>query len=216
MKKRGFLRQLGVTGAISLLCAGCGGSLFESDIPAPTRYVIASVPPAAAPVASAASQVDLSIGRPDVAPGLDSERIAVLRGRELDYYRGVQWSGRVVDVVQTFLTGSLQEQQLFRSVTPEQARVSGDYLLDTEVRDFQAEYTEGKAAPQAHVTIIGRVIRVVDRNMIDTVTASATFPAADNRMAAVAAAFEAAAQQVALEMSQKAAAIIAKDSEETK
>ena len=215
MKKKGFLRQLGVIGAISLFCAGCGGSLFESDIPAPTRYVIASVPPAAAPVASAASQVDLSIGRPDVAPGLDSERIAVLRGRELDYYRGVQWSGRVVDVVQTFLTASMQEQQLFRSVTPEQARVSGDYLLDTEVRDFQAEYT-GARAPQAHVTIIGRVIRVADRNMIDTVTASATFPAADNRMAAVAAAFEAAAQQVALEMSQKAAAIIAKDSEATK
>lgn len=202
--------------AVSLLSAGCSsGSFFESDIPAPTRYVIASLPAAAA-TSSAVSQVDLSIGRPDVAPGLDTERVAVLRGRELDYYRGAQWSGRVVEVVQTFLINSLQDQQLFRSVTAEQARVSGDYLLDAEVRDFQAEYVDGKAAPQARVTVIGRVIRIADRSMIDTITATATQPATQNRMTAVAAAFETAAQQVAQQMSQQAAASIAKDREENR
>lgn len=211
-----FLRSFCVVAAVSLFCVGCGGSIFESNKPVATRYVIASVPAAAAPVSSASSQVDLSIGRPDVAPGLDTERIAVLRGRELDYYRGTQWSGLVAEVVQTFLVSSLQDQQLFRSVTAEQARVSGDYLLDSEVRDFQAEYADGQAAPQARVTIIGRVIRIADRNMIETITATATVPAAVNRMTAVAAAFEVAAQQVALTMSQKAAAVIAKDREASK
>lgn len=211
------LRQLGAVGVVSLLCAGCSsGSFFESDLPTPTRYVMASVPSVTAPVPSAASQVDLSIGRPDVASGLDTERIAVLRGRELDYYRGAQWSGRLVEVVQSLLINSLQDQQRFRSVTSEQARVSGDYLLDAEVRDFQAEYTEGQVAPVAHVTIIGRVIRITDRTMIETVTATATAPAAANRMTAVAAAFEAAAQQVALELAQKSAASIAADRQASK
>lgn len=211
-----LVRPFGVVAAVSLLCAGCGGSFFDSEKPVPTRYVIASAPAAAAPSSSAASQADLSIGRPDVAPGLDTERIAVLRGRELDYYRSAQWSGRVVEVVQAFLVGSLQDQQLFRSVTAEQARVSGDYLLDSEVRDFQAEYSEGEAAPRAHVTIVGRIIRIADRKMIETVSATATSPAAGNRMTAVAAAFEAAAQQVGLEMSQKVAAAIAGDRDASK
>ena len=46
---------------------------------------------------------DLSIGRPDFAPGLDTDRIAVLKGRQLDYYRGARWGGRTVEVVQTLL-----------------------------------------------------------------------------------------------------------------
>ncbi|WP_348240321.1 ABC-type transport auxiliary lipoprotein family protein, partial [Salmonella enterica] len=75
--------------------------------------------------ASAGSHVDLAIGRPDVAPGLDTQRIAVLRGRELDYFRRVQWSGTTQELVQAFLVHSLQDQLYFRSVTAEQARVEG-------------------------------------------------------------------------------------------
>ena len=199
--------------AFSLCLAGCG-SFLESDMPITTRYVIAALPAAAAATPSAASDVDLSVGRPDVAPGLDTERVAVLRGRELDYYRGVQWSGRLTEVAQSFMVSSLQDQKLFSSVTAEQARVSGTYMLDMEVRDFQAEYTDGKVAPVARVTFVGRVIRIDDRQMIDTLQSTATHPATDNRMNAVAAAFEAAAQQVAAELARNAASVIAKDREQ--
>ena len=196
--------------SIGLLCTACG-SLFESDVPPPSRYVIAAAPPAAAATQSAASQTDLSIGRPDVAPGLDTERVAVLRGRQLDYFRAAQWGGSVVEIVQALLVSSFQDQQLFRSVTSEQARVSSDYMLDVEVRDFQAEYTDGNTAPSVHVTLVGRIIRIADRELVDTILATAQRPASENRMSTVAAAFEAAAQQVALELAKKAAAAIASD-----
>ena len=164
--------------------------------------------------ASRGSEADLSIGRPDLAPGLDTERIAVLKGRQLDYYRGAQWGGRATEVVQTLLVDSFEDQQLFRSVTSEQSRVSSEYVLDVSVRDFQAEYASDNDAPTAHVTILGRLIRVTDRQLVETFAATAQSKAADNRLSAVAAAFETAAHKVVLELAQKTAAAIAADAEQ--
>jgi cholesterol transport system auxiliary component len=199
-----------VVATLASLCAGCG-SLLETDLPPSTSYVIAPAPAASTGVTR--SEVDLSIGRPDLAPGLDTERIAVLKGRQLDYYRGAQWGGRSTEVVQTLLVDSFQDQQLFRSVTPEQSRVASQYVLDVSVRDFQAEYASDGGAPTAHVTIFGRLIRVVDRQLVDTFSATAESRAADNRMGAVAAAFETAAHKVVLELAQKTATVVAADAE---
>lgn len=199
--------------AVAFLCTACG-SLFESKISLPARYVIAAAPAAASSSQTAASETDLAISRPDVAPGLDSDRIAVLRGRQLDYFRGVQWGGSVTEVVQAMLVNSFQGQQLFHSVTSEQARVSSNYLLDVEVRDFQAEYSEGRASPQVRVTIVGRIIRIKDRQLIDTLVATASRPAQENHMDVVAAAFESAAQEVALDLARRAASAVAKDKSE--
>lgn len=207
----GLYIRTGVLLLVALTTAACGGSLFESNMPVPMRYVIAPAPPAQEPVVSAASNVDLAIGNPDVAPGLESPRIAVLRGRELDYYRNAQWGGSLRETVQALLIATLQDQKLFRSVAAEQARISNAYLLDPEVRDFQAEYVDGKAAPEVRVTLVGRVIRVGDRRLIDTLNASATASATDNRMTAVSAAFEAVAQRVALQLARDTATVVAND-----
>ena len=86
-------------------------------------------------------------------------------------------------------------------------------MLDSEVRDFQAEYTEGRNAPAVHVTIIGRLIRISDRALVDTISATAKRDAADNKMGAVAAAFEAAAQQVAQTLARDIAAAVGRDRE---
>jgi cholesterol transport system auxiliary component len=195
--------------ALALLCSACSGSLFDSDLPVPVGYVIAPAP-AGSISGAAATAADLSIGRPDFAPGLDTERIAVLKGRQLDYYRGARWGGRTVEVVQTLLVSSLNDQKLFRSVTAEQARVAGDYMLDIEVRHFEADYAEGEI-PQAHVMFIGRLIRIVDRELVETVSSDARVAATAERMTAVAQAFESAAQKVALDLARQTAAAIAAD-----
>jgi cholesterol transport system auxiliary component len=197
---------------VLLACTGCS-SLLDSELPTSTAYIIAPAPAAAQASASSASDVDLSIGRPDMAPGLDTQRIAVLKGRQLDYYRAARWGGSAVEVVQTLLVDSLQDQHLFRSVTSEQARVAGDYVLDIEVRDFQAEYAGENTAPSAHVTIVGRLIRIVDRQLVSTVSAEARSQASDNRLGPVVSAFESASHEVALEIARRTAADVAGDAE---
>ena len=210
MKQRAWGAALTV---ILLASAGCG-SLLDTDLPASTSYVLAPAPASSTGIAR--SDVDLSIGRPDLAPGLDSERIAVLMGRQLDYYRGAQWGGRMTEIVQTLLVDSFEDQQLFRSVTTEQSRVSSEYVLDISVRDFQAEYVGGNEAPTAHVTILGRLIRVTDRQLVETFAATAQGEASDNRLSDVAAAFETAAHKVVLELAQKTAAAVAADTSKVK
>jgi cholesterol transport system auxiliary component len=198
----------------ALLCSGCTGSLLDSDLPAATSYIIAPAPggSGSGPIVS----VDLSIGRPDVAPGLDTQRIAVLKGRELDYYRAATWGGTTTEVIQTFLVSSFEDQHLFRSVSTEQARVSGAYVLDIEVRDFQAEYASEGTPPTAHVTLLGRLIRVKDRKLIAALNATAEDRANDNRLGAVVGSFEKAAQKVALDLAQKVAAAVSSDVPEQK
>ena len=196
-------------GVLALALGACG-SLLETDMPVPTGYVIASLPHGAV-AAQQATQVDISIGRPDVAPGLDSDRIAALKGRQLDYYRAARWGGSTVETLQAFLVGSLEDQRLFRSVTPEQARVAGDYVLDVEVRHFQAEYPAGGGAPDVHVHMTGRLIRVVDRQLVSTVVAEARAPAGEERLGLVVQAFETATQQATKDLATKLAEVVASD-----
>jgi cholesterol transport system auxiliary component len=149
-----------------------------------------------------------------MAAGLDSDRIAVLKGRQLDYYRGVRWGTRAIELVQNLVVDSLENQKLFRSVTPEQARVAGDYVLELQVRDFQAEYGSRGDNPNIHVTLVGRLIRVIDRELVTTVQSQARVDAKDNRMSAVAAAFEAAAHRAILDLGSQFATAVTNDKSE--
>jgi cholesterol transport system auxiliary component len=80
------------------------------------------------------------------------------------------------------------------------------------VRHFEAVYADAVGGtPEAHVMIIGRLIRVVDRKLVSTVTGDARVPASAERMADVTQAFEAAAQKVAIDLARQTATVVAND-----
>jgi cholesterol transport system auxiliary component len=185
-------RILGVIGLSTSLLA-CSGSLFESKAPVPQVYVLAAT---SFPMEGESSNADIAIGMPSAAPGLDTERIAVLRAANLlDYYAGATWGDTAPHIMQYFLVNSLQRSDKFHSVTTEQARIAADYLLDVDLQDFQAEYA-GASAPAVRVGITVSLTRIKDRKLIGNWRFSATTAASDNRLGAVVAAFQAASQQV--------------------
>ena len=188
--------------AASAVLAACVGSLLESKQPIDTIYVLG--PPQAA-AAGETLPIDLSIAPPRLAPGLATARIAVLKGRELNYYTGARWGADLSQLTQNFLVRTLEGQGAFRSVAPTDIRIAGEYVLDVEVTHFQAEYA-GAAAPVAHVAYTGKLLRVADRSLVDTITADITVAAETNRLSAVIAAFEAAAQKASTELGEKVAA----------
>ena len=210
-KSRSYATRLFLMLSVAGLTACSTGSLFDSDTPVPTNYVLAPAPAAAE--TTNAAPVDISVSRPDLAPGLDSDRIAVLRGRLLDYYRGVRWGTRVIELIQTLVVDSLEDQKLFRSVTAEQARVAGDYVLDLQVRDFQAEYADRADRPVVHVALVGRLIRIIDRELVATVSSEARSEAEEERMSAVTAAFERASHEAILDLGKQAAAVVNGDAD---
>jgi cholesterol transport system auxiliary component len=187
---------------------GCAGSLLETKIPVPTVYVLHG-PAAQSGTTGTPSQVDLAVSQASASPGLNTERIAVIRdSRQLDYYLNAQWGAPLPQVAQAMVVETLQAQSLFRSVTTEQARVNANYWLELEVRDFQAEYA-GDKAPKVSVTLVGSLIRIKDRVLLRVMPVTVSVLAEENRLSAVIAAFESAAQQASLTLGRETASTIA-------
>jgi cholesterol transport system auxiliary component len=180
----------------ALLASGCFSGAFDSDVPQRGVYVItaqAPTPSEAAPLA-----VDLIVARPSARPGLDTDRIAVLNAdRRLDYYAGGRWGAEADVVVQDLLVESLRNTGRLRTVQGDVSAFSADYVLQSELNDFQAEYSAGSGDPVVRVTLECTLGRVKDRRSLSVFTATATAPAADNTLGAVVAAFESAYRQAA-------------------
>jgi ABC-type uncharacterized transport system auxiliary subunit len=195
--------------ATLLLLSACTSGLLETKFDPPTTYVLAPLPAADG---KNSSTVDLAVGVPTPAPGLDTERIATLHAaRRLDYYQNARWGATAASVMQSLIVASLQNQQVVRSVTPEQARVNATHLLDLQLRDFQAEYASEGATPTVRITMIATVMRLKDRKLLASFPVAASVPAQENRLDVVVAAFESASQQAITALTKQTAAALANE-----
>lgn len=192
----------------TLAAAGCSVSeILESKVAEPQVYVLRAANVATATVAY---PVQLGIATPAAAPGLDTNRIAVLRNNnQLDYYFGARWGGTAPQLVQTFLIDTLQAQQGFKSVAAENARIDAEYLLELQLKDFQAEYANATADPVVKITLSGNLISINTRKLVGSVNATASTKA-DNSLGAVVRAFESALRQVSSEVGTQLAAVASK------
>ncbi len=182
-----------VTGALLLgLLAGCSGSLFKSEQAVPQTYRLTAL--AAEPQNAAPFESLLLVVRPNAAPGLDTERIAVLHpDRRLDYYAASQWGAALPEIVQDVVVNSLQNTGRLRGVQRDLGNFRPDFVLQLDVRAFQAEYVSGEA-PRVRIDLIATIGRLDDRPSVFTFAATALEPADSNTMSAVAAAFDKALQ----------------------
>jgi len=203
MKRRAMLR-LAAAAAGALALGACSGGL-RSNAPAVQAWRL-DPPAAAAPATGAGIAATLRVLWPLAAPGLDSERIALLHSdRTLDYYAANRWTGRVPEMVQALALDTLRAAGAYRAVQPEGAPFSYDETLQIEVRDFQAEYAAADA-PVARVTLVCTLGRRSDRAVLATFTLAGSAAAADNRMRAIVAAFDAALDAALAGMPQRLAA----------
>lgn len=191
----------------ALALTGCVSEILESKVAEPQVYVLRS---GNVSTATVAYPVQLGVALPVAAPGLDTNRIAVLRnGNQLDYYFGARWGGTAPQVVQTFLIDTLQAQQGFKSIAAEAARIDADYLLELQLKDFQAEYGGSNTMPTVKITLSGNLISIKTRKLVAAVNASTSVAAADNRLGAVVTAFQTAMQRASDDLSTQLAAAAA-------
>lgn len=187
-----------------MLLEGCGGLRSSAE---PDRlYVLNVAVPATG--AQPATRGVLIVPRPAVQPGLDTDRIALTRrGNEFDYYAASRWSGTLSQVLGAFAVQSLAGS--FATVTSaERGAGPGDFELLLTVRHFEAEYG-AQAAPVIHVAIDCLLVASAPRRVLGSCNADVREPAAENRMAAIVAAFERATQQ-ALEQVRAGAVALAR------
>ena len=177
-----------------VLMSGCSG-LLHSTAPALQLYVL-QAPAQAKPAASGAGTSTLRIARPLPGAGLNTDRIALLRSsNRLDYYAGSRWSAPLSDVVGDLELTVFHLDPGWTAVADDRSSFNADYLLQTSIDRFAAEYDTDTGAPTARVDLHCLLIRRSDGTLIGSFAVSESERAQENRMASVVAAFSLAANR---------------------
>lgn len=148
-------------------CAAAASSIFLGDPPAQYTLTPKSTFDSTLPTVS----WQLLIEPPVAASALDSVRIALKEDPfEIQYFANVAWSARAPAMVQTLLVESFENSERIVSVGRESIGLRADYVLKSELREFQAEYgAPGMAAgapPQVRVRLNAKLVRIPQRLII--------------------------------------------------
>ncbi len=195
------------------LFALCGcGSLLETTIPAPQAYVLRLPVAVSSPSLTPAGSI--LVQRPEPGPGLDSWNIALLRSdRRFDFYAASRWAAPAPDLVEIAIIEALRAGGGFTSVLDDSSPFAPRYNLRCGLRRFEADYTgnSGSRAPTVFVTLDCTVGRHRDRELLGSFVAEGSAAAAEDRLNAVVAAFEAAAAKAVAELETAARVAVARD-----
>jgi cholesterol transport system auxiliary component len=207
--------------SIGMLVSGCSGLLHSEDPPVQIYVLRAAVTPNvaaaeqaqaldAARTASGASAKSpppsLQVPRPQADPGLANELITLVQSdHRMDRYAGSSWPGPLPDVVETLAIDTLRASGGWSAVNDAPSPFTADYLLQINIRRFEADYTGGGDAPKVYVTLDCTIARRLGRELITSFVAEGVADAEENKMSAVIAAFEKAANMAMASMAQRSA-----------
>jgi cholesterol transport system auxiliary component len=166
----------------------------------PTAPSLYTLTPRAA-LDSALPRVDwqLLVEAPAAAAGIDTPRIALARTpTSLDYFADVSWADRVPNMVQGLIVQSFEDSGRIVSVGRDTVGLRSDFVLKSELRDFQAEYgTAGAAMPdRVHVRLSAKLVAMPRRTIEAGETFEAVVPVRGRAFTDVIAAFDEALGRV--------------------
>ena len=185
-------RRLLLASASGLVLTGCSGLIGPSG--ASRLYVLRPVLPPA--VSGPTVNWALSIAVPDASAALDTDRIAILRPpASLDYYADAAWPDHLPTLVQSALVQAFEDSGRIKAVARDSDGAHANYILATELRDFEARYDQSDGVPVAVVRIGAKLIGALKREIVAQFDIIEEVPASENSIdAAVAALDEAQAR----------------------
>jgi len=183
--RRLLLRALG--GVTLLPLAGCGVlSQYSTPLDQYTlspKTTFQNPPP----------KVDwqLVVEKPIAAAGIDTARVALSRNPyQVEYFAKAAWTDNAPSMVQTLMIDSFQNSGSIVGVGREAIGLRPDYLLKTDLREFQANYRGNDPIPEIHVKMIARLVKLPERRIIASMTADRRAKAAGTKFTDVVDAFD--------------------------
>lgn len=185
--------------AASLLLSGCVEFPGVKDEP-PRLYVL--TPKSTFPEKLPTVKWQLLVETPVSPAGLNTARIALQDSPiELRYFFKANWTDYAPKMVQALVIESFENSGRIVSVGREQIGLHSDFVLKTELREFQAEYDSplpdgakllgpGDAAPWARVRINAKLVKMPQRDIIATKTVERRIRANANTMTDIIGAFD--------------------------
>jgi cholesterol transport system auxiliary component len=136
----------------------------------------------------------LVVAEPSAERDIDTTRIALSRTPNvIEYFADGNWSDTAPKMVQAKMIEAFESTNAIVAVGRDAAGLRADYILQSDLRDFQADYTNGTATAQ--IRLIAKLVQMPDRRITRTVSAEASAPAAGKDLPAVVTAFEQALGQ---------------------
>lgn len=181
-------RRLLILGACALTLSACGGNLIGPTDEMQTFIVRPTFPPASE---GAKVNWSLSILRPDVPGGLDSDRIALYQpGGVMDFYAKAQYPDRLPATVQRAVLDGFEASGRIDAVAREEDALHADYNLLIEVKDFAAHYASQDGVPATSVVLVAKLTTNHGRKILATKTFAVPGNASVNSAAAAAQALQ--------------------------
>lgn len=196
---------------LALLIGGCSLGL-QSDAPPVQAYVLRATAAAATPAVSSngsAPAPSIQLPRPSADPGLSTELITLVRSdNRMDYYLGSRWAADLPDIVETLAIDTLRSSGAWGAVHESPSPFFSDYLLQINIRRFEADYTGGSVAPRIHVVLDCTLVKRLGRDLLTSFVAEGQVDATENRLGSVVAAFEKAANAAMATLADRSAAAV--------
>lgn len=131
----------------------------------------------------------LIVETPVAAASLNTNRIAVRRDpMTLEYFDRAVWTDVAPRLVQTLLIESFENTNRIVAVGRESIGLRSDYVLKTELREFQAELMSGN--PVAHVRLIAKLVKMPQRTIVAWTSEDHSVAAESGRMADIIIAYD--------------------------
>ena len=122
--------------------------------------------------------------------GLSTTRVALQRSpTQLEYYARSSWTDRAPLMIQTLMIESFENSNLIVAVGRESIGLRADFILKSELREFQAEYFRG-TLPSVRVAINAKLVKMPRRAIIGSQSFEAVAPATADTMDAIIAAYD--------------------------
>jgi cholesterol transport system auxiliary component len=152
-----------VPSVLILTLAGCSG-LFGGGEPA---HLYRLTPKSTYPPNLPHRSVQLLINEPLAPAGLDKSRIALTRSPvSIDYFADSEWTDRVPLLVQTAILQSFENSKAITAIDRESVGLRADFILDPEIRHFEAVYDSANGPPEIWVAINVRLVNPATREVV--------------------------------------------------
>jgi len=165
--------------ALAVAAAGCAGSPTAVFDLTPAR------PPAARSIAS-----QFRINQPVATLDLDSDRILVRNGMELELLPGGRWPQQLTSLFRARLVETFQNAGLARFV--DGGAASSNYALDLDIRSFELD----ASSSEAHVEVVAKMVALSSGRIVDVTILSARKPVASTSPSSVVASLDQASDEV--------------------
>jgi cholesterol transport system auxiliary component len=176
--------------AATLALCGCSfvaGRHEDLTVYSPQLTIAAAVHPA--------SPWQLIVAEPRALAPLGSDRMVVMpQPGIIEFYKGVRWRDRSTLILQELLVRAFQGGASWDGVSRPESGIRGDFILQSDLRDFQAEYRFA-STPTVVVRIDSQLIDGSTHRIVASRSVAIERPCASSAVGVVFSTFEQAVSE---------------------